>query len=308
MKKPQYNCVQAIDVGSNAAWGVVAKKGGRGEVEVMVDEERITGLGRGSFGQKRLSTDGMERAEQAIRELVERGKRAGAEWVGAFGTSALREAINADEFIRRFDGVVHRFRVLSGEEEGMLAFEGARMMLNLVGSCAVVDVGGGSTEVALGEAKVEKVWSLPLGSLRLHEVFVRKQPLDDAEIRSLSAAIDKELDCAQIDSLPEVVAISGTAITCGCVARGYDHKDYPNVHGLTVEREELDEMACTFLKRRVEEVISDRRVDPRRAPYFGVGAMILSRIARRSKFERIRVSLGGLRHAIAKRVLDGENW
>ncbi len=142
--------VCAIDVGSNTVLSLVAERGARGELRALADCAAVTGLGRGSFEDGRLRDDAIERTWAALERFVRdaRALRAGA--VHGVGTSALRDARDRERFVARARRLLDTFDVVSGEEEARLSFEGAGAERTIDFEHAMLDIGGGSTELAVG--------------------------------------------------------------------------------------------------------------------------------------------------------------
>ena len=136
----------AIDVGSNSIKMLAAERSAAGFV--YLDRAHITVRLQSGLRGGALDEAALRRGEDAIAHLAERARAIGVGEIAAFGTSALRDAANADEFVRRVSarcGVP--LRVISGEEEA----ESAYLAISPAGRALIVNPGGGSTEMVLGE-------------------------------------------------------------------------------------------------------------------------------------------------------------
>ncbi len=161
----------AIDVGTNTVMSVVADVAG-GRLEVVADEERFARLGQGVDASGRLAPEAMDRVLDRLAGAAATAERLGAERVVIGATSASRDASNVADLqarVRREMGL--DYRVISGAEEAEASFRGALALLPGLDAALVVDIGGGSTEVARGTraAGVTDRQSVDVGSVRLTE-------------------------------------------------------------------------------------------------------------------------------------------
>jgi len=170
--------VCAIDVGTNTVMSVVADVDGD-RLHVLADEERFARLGEGVDASGRLSEAAMGRVLDRLAGAVGTAETLGAERVVIGATSASRDAANVgdlQERVRQSLGL--EYRVISGAEEAEASFRGALAMLPDLNDALVVDIGGGSTEVARGTraAGVTDRQSVDVGSVRLTERHFSERP------------------------------------------------------------------------------------------------------------------------------------
>ena len=168
----------AIDVGTNTVMSVVADVAD-GRLDVVADEERFARLGQGVDASGRLAEAAMERVLARLGEALATAERLGAERVVIGATSASRDAANVGDLqarVRRAYGV--EYGVLTGEQEAEATFRGALALLPGLDRALVVDIGGGSTEVALGTRSggVSARQSVDVGSVRLTERHFAVRP------------------------------------------------------------------------------------------------------------------------------------
>ncbi|MCB0351301.1 MAG: hypothetical protein KDD38_08975 [Bdellovibrionales bacterium] len=177
-KKPTGFRLAIIDLGTNSVRFDVYRMSGRQAVRTYRDKTMIR-LGDGVFKTGRLSPQGMQRAVHAFLGYRKLMRELRVDQVVAFGTSALRSSKNASQFIKLIEsksGI--RVRIISGKEEGSLIAKG--ILSNIVppkGVYALVDIGGGSTEVSLCRGqKILACHSLKLGANRLQQMFFKTIP------------------------------------------------------------------------------------------------------------------------------------
>jgi exopolyphosphatase/guanosine-5'-triphosphate,3'-diphosphate pyrophosphatase len=163
-----------IDVGTNSVRLMVARVDPNHTWTTITLQKEPVRLGEGEFADGRLQADAMERATVVCRTFVELARAHGAAEIVAVATAATREATNQRAFLRKLRNEagldVH---VVSGKEEARLVFLGVLTKVHLDGRRAlVIDIGGGSTELALGDAAGATVMdSLKLGAIRLTSEF-----------------------------------------------------------------------------------------------------------------------------------------
>jgi exopolyphosphatase / guanosine-5'-triphosphate,3'-diphosphate pyrophosphatase len=171
--------IAAIDIGSNSIRQIIADVSAGGSIRVIDEMKASPRLGAGIAANGALSETAMGQALDALTRMAKLAVHLEAKRVEVVATSAVRDASNSADFcarVRRVTG--HKVRVLSGEEEAMLAFRSALAHFELgQGRAVVMDIGGGSLELALSaDGLLERLTSLPFGALRLTEEFLGATP------------------------------------------------------------------------------------------------------------------------------------
>ncbi|MEP7234826.1 MAG: Ppx/GppA phosphatase family protein [Ignavibacteriota bacterium] len=164
----------AIDLGTNSFHLVVAETQPNGAFRVVASEKEMVRLGQSGADMKLLSEDAMERGIACLRRFKAIISARRVKFVRAIATSAIREAENRDEFIRRARAEVGiSIDIVSGVEEGRLVYLGVLQALPYFSKRAlVIDIGGGSTEYVIGErGSVKYITSLKLGAIRLTKKY-----------------------------------------------------------------------------------------------------------------------------------------
>ena len=144
-----------------------------------------------------LSDEGVEKLRGCIKRVIEQSSSVKTQELLPFATSALREARNGEEVIKSINKDFHiDLQVLSGEEEAKLTFLAARRWFGWSsGRLLVIDIGGGSLEMAVGVDETPEVAvSLPLGAARLTKEFLKGDPYTDKSIRALRDQIENKLE------------------------------------------------------------------------------------------------------------------
>jgi exopolyphosphatase/guanosine-5'-triphosphate,3'-diphosphate pyrophosphatase len=290
--------IAAIDIGTNTALLTIADVSGDGAVAV---EERaeITRLGEGLDKTQRLAAGAIERTLGALRTYGELIERLGCDRVVAVATEAVRKAINSGDFVGGADAILGNFaaelQVIDGEREARLCWRAvASSFPQLTGARTVLDIGGGSTELIVGERDVEAVVSLPIGSVRLTERLITGDPPGADERARLAEAVDAALANAPAPR-GTLVGIAGTVTTLSAMALALESYDGARVHGSTLSRATVDEL----VERLATTPLADKRrtpgLDPKRADVIYAGAVILARVMARAGAAECMVSDRGIR-------------
>src|SRR5262249_53118802 len=177
-----------IDVGSNSVLLLTVAVDGRGRARAIDEALATTRLGTGLVGGGRLDAPACTRTREAVVGFAARARQRGAIRAWAFGTAAMRDAVDGSAFARDLEAAASvPVEVLSAESEARLAYAAVVHGLGVEsGATLVADVGGRSTELTLGRGeRVAAAESLPLGALALTEASLRGDPPDRVEARRL---------------------------------------------------------------------------------------------------------------------------
>lgn len=280
-----------IDLGTVTCRMLVADVDADGALNELRREYAIVNLGEGVDASGALSPAAIERVAATVRRyraladgLAPAG---GAVEMVALATSAARDAVNKSELIARLAREGVDLRIIPGEVEARLSFAGAS--LDYAGEdLAVVDVGGGSTEVVVGRggAAPARSRSFDVGCRRMTERFFAADPPTADELARAAQWVADEMapyfDRLREDGLSwrRLVAVAGTATTAVSVHERMERYDASAVHGYRVGKAVLDEE----LARLAALPLAQRRdvvgLDPDRAPVIVAGFVILSQVLR----------------------------
>ena len=205
----------AIDIGSNTTRVLVAEPDA-GQLRGVMDQKAFTRLGQGSGRDGAIGPQKVAEVADAVATQVRLAEELDADAIRIVATAAMRDAANREDVvdeITRACGLP--VEILSEQEEGRLAFVGATRTLGHVveGEVAVVDVGGGSSEIVLGSLSkgAQRVSSFKIGSGSLTESFVSGDPPSAAEIRALREHVDAAFADVEVDPPEQAVAVGGSA-------------------------------------------------------------------------------------------------
>lgn len=274
LRKPPVTNLGAIDVGTNSIHLVMAEISPDGDFRILGRDKQMVQLGKGGFAQHVLTARAMNDGFGAMKRFVKMARLKGIGRLKAVATSAVREARNGGAFVTRVrDELGLDLRVVSAEEEARLIYLAVRHATDLgTGRNLIVDIGGGSLELIVGNAREADVLaSLKLGASRLAELFLHSDPPTEAELKALRQHIEATFEplAARVrpNTLDRCIATSGTVqnLATVCAYRRGTQEIEP-VTELRIERAELKALlpeliAMTRVQRSRLAGVDARRVD-----------------------------------------------
>ena len=298
----------AIDCGTNTIRLLVADLDpGTGTEKELVRDMRVVRLGQDVDRTGRLAEEALERVFAVVEDYAAVIAEHDAEAVRFCATSAARDAQNAQAFL---DGVRNRIgvppQVLTGDQEAALTYDGATRSLgaDVPGPYLVVDIGGGSTELILGDGhgRVRAAQSLDIGSVRMTERRMPSDPPTEQELAAAVADVDAALDgCSvPVGDAATVVGVAGTVTTVAAHVLGLPGYIRERVHHAVLPVEAVHRCTDELLRMSVAERRALPFMHPGRADVIGGGALILDRVLRRTRTGSLLVS--------ETDILDGIAW
>ncbi|MGI9050365.1 MAG: hypothetical protein ACR2GU_13500 [Rubrobacteraceae bacterium] len=288
-----------IDVGSNTIHLLVAEVGD-GEVLPVTAEKFSARLGAGVEKSGKLKEERLELAADAIGFFSRIAGLNGAPGPTILATSAVRDSKNGQELIERVREITGLgMRLISGEEEAELGFRGAVSAVGATaweGPALVVDLGGGSAQLIVGEASSGPLMqvSLPLGSNRTTERFVGHDPAKKKELRALDQHVKEMMPGWSLASRVPVVAVGGSARAMVKITRDK----------LTLGRmRELAEEVCEVPSAVVAR---ENGLAPERTRVLPAAITTLAAILEHFEKPELTVARGGLREGTVLALAAGE--
>jgi len=229
-----------IDVGTNSVKFLVGERTRDGSWRAVVDRAELTRLGEGLDKTGRIAPEALERTAHAVAGMVDEARRTGAIAIAMVGTAGLRVALNSDDVIaaiRERTGVT--LEVISGEEEGRLAYLAVLAGLRLTkGSSIVFDTGGGSTQFTFGHGgHVDEQFSVQVGAVRYTERFGLDGVVPRDVLHEALTAIAADL--TRIDGHPPpdaLVGMGGALTNIAAVKHALATYDPDVVQGTVLDR------------------------------------------------------------------------
>ena len=297
----------AIDIGSNSIHMIVVDAVPGRDLRIVAREKDMARLGDSAFADGHLSASAQARALSSISRFLELARRLEVESVLASATSAVREAGNGRAFlalVRKQTGL--SVALLSGQEEARLIYLAVRDAMELRGPPSlIVDVGGGSTELILGDATSMR-WaeSLPLGVLRLNVRFQGDRVLGKRKRKVLREHVRGLLgDALRRSRGARVGRVVGTAGTVNAVVRlllaeeGFlVEPDTPGVQRIPADA--IHELSERMLGMPMAERLELPGLDPARADTLGLGALVVDEVLAGIGVDEIRTCRAAVREGM----------
>lgn len=295
----------AIDIGTNSTKMTVADVSDTGLLSVVSEQSDVTRLGEGVDQSRRLGDVPMARTLDAIVRFADAARAAGAEVVLGAGTSALRDAVNGPDFLAKIKASADvEVQIISGDREAQLAYAAVRSDASLSipadASLLVFDIGGGSTELILGDAGgVGRYKSLDIGAVRLTERFIHSDPPAETELTQARQYASDALPAFPVPSSPLLVAgIGGTALNIAAVTSGQPQPDPDSLHGVSVSSAEVAAALARFSSVPLAARKTIPGLEPKRADVIVAGALILDALLTYFAADRFLLSARGLRYGL----------
>lgn len=288
--------VAGIDCGTNSIRLLVAdahrREDGSLGLTDLTRQMRIVRLGQGVDRSGRLDPAAIDRTIDAVVEYERMIHRLGATAVRFVATSATRDAKNRQEFVDAVRAVLGiEPEVVEGTEEAALSFSGAVSALGAGEPVPmlVVDIGGGSTELVLGDSKVRQAISVDMGAVRVTEKFFAQcapeQGIPAEEEERAAAWIDEQLDNAErvvdLDRVATLVGVAGTVTTLTAQALGLPMYQPEKIHGARLDLAQIDEAVRFMIDQPVAVKAALGFMPDGRQDVIAAGALIWSRIVHR---------------------------
>jgi exopolyphosphatase/guanosine-5'-triphosphate,3'-diphosphate pyrophosphatase len=272
--------IAAIDIGTNSIHMIVVRIRPDLSFEVVDREKEMVRLGAGGLDGRELTPSAQAAALQTLSRFKRLADSHQVDEIIAAATSAVREAENGGDFIamvRRDTGI--RVRVISGAEEARLIHRAAGYGVDMSeGPAAVIDIGGGSVEITLGQAhRLTLGRSFKTGVIRLTERFVKSDPLSPRDERRLVRYIRKEtrdyLEEIVRRGYTRVVGTSGTILSLGALAMSAGRA--ADARNLRVNAKSIRRLRKRLTTMTLDERLAVPGLDPRRADLAVAGVVLI---------------------------------
>ncbi len=298
----------AIDLGTNSFHMIIVELLPDMSFTMIDRAKDMIRIGDGSITTKTLSKESMEQGIETLLRFRKLAEQRGVEQrhIIAFATSAIREAINGVDFMDMVSSKVGiRTRVISGEEEGRLIYLAVRRAINIGKQKALMmDVGGGSVEFMIGDAKsLYFVESKPLGVARMFERFISTDPPSDKELRDLEAHFTEALRpiarAAKAIGFDLAIASSGTAENIAAmILREERGQEFETLNGSAISRKSFLRLYDTLLPMKAAERRLIDGIDPKRADIIVPGLVLFDVAMRQFGLKELVISEWALREGI----------
>ncbi len=299
--------VASVDIGTNTILLLIAQVEG-GRIHPLHEIEIVARLGEGLQKNGIILQEAMDRAIQTLAQYLKRSREMGVQEIFAAGTSALREARNSEDFLKLAKEKLDlSIEVISGEEEAQLSFLAvAKDLQEKEKPILVVDIGGGSTEFILGKGDQIDQWiSLPIGSVRFTEEFLRSDPVQEEEWGKMERKIRELLiNVPHPQETASMVAVGGTATTLASVEQGLEDFIAEKIHHFVLGREALKNQLLLYRSKTIKERKKIPGLPPARADVILAGGAILYLAMEELHCPAVLISCHGVRYGLLYKKLN----
>ncbi len=306
-----------IDIGTNTILMLIAETDNAGNVETLLDIQRVPRLGKGVDSNRNILAESINRAIIILMDYKKLSIEYSSSSITATATSFIRDANNKDEFI---DAIKRKtsinIEILSGVDEAKWTLIGG--VYDKLGSgsakLTTIDIGGGSTEITtagnpgtitgLLKQKITGK-SMDIGSVRLKEKFPGTSPSSLKNIADAESFINENLKEIDFDiSGSELIGVAGTITTLGAIVLGL-HKFIPErVDNLVITIKQIEDIFQRLVPMSIEKLYHMGDYMEGRADIIIPGILILKCFMKKFGFESVRVSTKGLRYGVFLREMS----
>jgi exopolyphosphatase / guanosine-5'-triphosphate,3'-diphosphate pyrophosphatase len=285
--------VAAVDLGTNTTRLLVAEVED-GRLDEIVRREAITRMGESVDRRRILLPTAIARVRNVLVDYRREAEGLGAERILAVGTSAVRDADNGEAFLGEVEwSYGFTTRLLDGGEEAELMLRGVASDQLLDDGTLVIDIGGGSTELAMaGAERIAWAVSTEAGSVRLTERHLPSDPPTEDEIDACAAHVRSLLPNIRVG---RAIGVAGTVTTAASIDLGGTSR----VHGHVLTFRSLVSILEGLASLPLETRRTVRGLAPARAPVIVGGLVVLREILERYRLHEVTVSERDLLHGTA---------
>ncbi|MFN2637639.1 MAG: HD domain-containing protein [Gemmatimonadaceae bacterium] len=296
--------ISAIDIGSNSIRQTIADVSPTGVIRVVDEMKAAPRLGAGLYEQGELSEIAMQNALIVLGRMATLATQLGVKRTEVVATSAVRDASNSDEFLKRVKAETGlRVKVLRGEDEARLSFRSALAHFDLgVGRAVVMDIGGGSLELALSaDGLVERLVSFPFGAIGMTEQYLTGAGKKKG-IQRLRKQVRRELRrnlSARHWHTSRIICSGGTFTSLAAIYLSRTGiENAKTVHGTIVPDVELEHIVDMLNNMSPAERLTVPGLTEARSDIIVGGLAVAAEVAARLEAKELVVSAYGIREGI----------
>ena len=286
-----------IDIGSNTT-RLLAADASSGSLREIVTQRAFTRIGKALLQGGSIPPEKIEETAEVVASQARIAREVGAEQVVAVATAAIRNAPNGEELaaaVEKAGGMP--LSVLSDVEEARLSFVGATrtMATPAQGTVAVLDVGGGSSELAIGDPDGTMSWSesFRIGSGFLADSYLESDPPSVAELEAVRRHVHGTFEGLEPPPAQSAVAVGGTATSLR------------RLIGAELSHETLERAIRVLSVTPIGEVAARFELDLERVRLLPAGILVLEALSDKLGLP-LRIARGGLREGVILELLDGK--
>lgn len=284
-----------IDIGSNSVRLLVANCS-KDKITPICKRLQTTRLGSSSE-DRILDSLAIKKTVRAVFDFKQESKRYKCKKIYVVATSAVREARNKDYFKNKIkENTGLEVMVLSGKDEANLSYLGAKKGLDVKGNTLVIDIGGGSTELSIGNEEIVWAKSFPIGAVRLTQSYLKSDPPKSKELREtdklFNEVFSEFLSNKDIFKTKKVSAIGvgGTITSLAAMIQELPTYDSSKIHNYVIRYFQIEEVLKKLLSLKKEDIKKLPGLSPERADIIVAGVFIIFNIMKTLDLEQTVVS------------------
>lgn len=295
-----------IDIGSNSIRLAIYKYENK-RLELIINKKTVAGLAN-YVEDNKLSEEGINKTIEVLNDYKDIFMNFNIKNISVFATASLRNVDNTKECLMKIKEKTEiNVDVLEGEEEGICDFIGITYDIN-IDNGILLDIGGGSTEVIIfNNKKIEKVFSMPIGSLKFYSNYVSELIPSDGERINMKEKVLEELgkisDIADISS-KEMCGVGGTTKNTYKLNNNLFHKENPISY---LEVNNIPKLLDRFNNSKKENIEKLLKVCPDRIHTMIPGMIILNTICEYFNSEIMYISTNGVREGYLLKCVIKDN-
>ncbi|CAN5235625.1 Ppx/GppA phosphatase family protein [soil metagenome] len=297
----------SIDIGTNSVLLLIADISTE-TIQVIQEEQQIPRLGQGVDQTDKLSDEAQHRVLSVLMDykaLLDLNYPGISSVTIVTATSAVRDAENRSEFINSvYQHTGWHVMLLSGPQEAQMTYKGALSVLGCeyqTSANTVLDIGGGSTEIASGRGKDLEKWdSLNMGSVRFTERFLKNNPPTQAQVdeaRNEVRSMLKVWSPSKNIKTEKLICVAGTVTSMAGIEMESDTYDAEIINGHRLTPTFIETMINRLKRMKAEDIEAQYPVFLKgRGDVILGGLIILLEFIDYCNFDKFTVSTGGIRH------------
>ncbi|HOJ72083.1 MAG TPA: Ppx/GppA phosphatase family protein [Syntrophorhabdaceae bacterium] len=291
----------SIDIGTNTVLLLIAESKKSSGINDILDISTITRLGQGLKKTGHLSQEAMDRTLSALKAYIDIIHEQGVGQVFCVGTSALREAENSTEFLKKIhDSLGLDVRVISERDEAYYTYLSVIRDNSIhVDRCIITDIGGGSTEVIKGDKErfIDFV-SLPVGSVKLTDMFIKNDPPLEKEMEKTIEYIKAILKIPFDGHGCSFIGTGGTITNIAAIMAGMEKYKKERIHGARITIKDMEGLIKRFVGLKISQRSNIAGLEKGREDTILQGMVLLYEIMSYFDFKDVMVSAHGVRYGV----------
>lgn len=297
--------ISAIDIGTNTILLLIADIDEKEKIVTIIDEIRTPRLGEGLNKSGMITDSAIKRTIDNLLEFKNIILSNNVNLSTVCGTAALRESLNKKSVVSAIKSKTgFSVEVLDSKEESLLSFRGALSSgIFSENQSVVIDIGGGSTEIAhMVDGKI-KSYSIPLGVVKLTEQFFKTFPPTELEINIMINHINKEIENINLENITgkKLIGVAGTATTLACLDKKLQYFDRNAIDDHSISFQKILYWKKLLSTLTPDEIKSLSKCTEGREDVLTAGVIILAEVMNKYHFNEMIVSIRGLRYGLILR-------